>query len=174
MVPYLLGCPVAVVSAKRPVKNYLQNITTEWTHHTVHANPTLLSCTTNSNAPPPHTLPSAVPKKRLGCTVSMGCSCISPTAVTPGGNCIKIGLPGKSILGDYFQENRTSRRTFLLLRISFPGRTIFIQFIPGCRLRPTGVPSRAPPCTASAGPWSLRADSAGSSCAWSAPINVFG
>ena len=48
-----------------------------------------------------------------------------------GGNCIKIGLPGKSILGDYFQENRTSRNLFLLLRISFPGRSIFIQFIPG-------------------------------------------
>ena len=45
----------------------------------------------------------------------------------PGGNCIKRGLPGKSILGDYFQENRTSRRPFLLLRISFPGRPIFIQ-----------------------------------------------
>ena len=27
----------------------------------------------------------------------------------PGGNCIKIGLPGKLILRDYFQENRTSR-----------------------------------------------------------------
>ena len=27
----------------------------------------------------------------------------------PGGNCIKIGLPGKLILGDYFQVNRTSR-----------------------------------------------------------------
>ena len=39
----------------------------------------------------------------------------------------KIGLPGKSILGDYFQENMTSRRPFLLLRISFPGRPIFIQ-----------------------------------------------
>ena len=38
----------------------------------------------------------------------------------PGTNCIKIGLPGKSILADYFQENRTSRRPFLLLRISFP------------------------------------------------------
>ena len=48
----------------------------------------------------------------------------------PGGNCIKISLPGKSILGDYFQENRTSRRHFLLLRISFPGRPIFIQFVP--------------------------------------------
>ena len=30
-----------------------------------------------------------------------------------GGNCIKIGLPGKSILRDYFHENRTSRRPFL-------------------------------------------------------------
>ena len=49
----------------------------------------------------------------------------------PGGNCIKIGLPGQSILGDYFQENITSPRPFLLLRISFPGRPIFIQFIPG-------------------------------------------
>ena len=39
----------------------------------------------------------------------------------PGGNCIKIGLPGKLILGDYFQENGTSQRPFLLLRISFPG-----------------------------------------------------
>ena len=42
----------------------------------------------------------------------------------------KIGLPGKSILGDYFEENKTSRSPFLLLRISFPGRPIFIQFIP--------------------------------------------
>ena len=41
-----------------------------------------------------------------------------------GGNCIKIGLLGKSILRDYFQENRTSRRPFLLLRISFLGRPI--------------------------------------------------
>ena len=48
-----------------------------------------------------------------------------------GGNCIKIGLPGKSILRYYFQENGTSRRPFLLLRIRFPGRPIFIQFIPG-------------------------------------------
>ena len=43
----------------------------------------------------------------------------------------KIGLPGKSILGDYFQQNRTSRRPFLLLGISFPGRPIFIQLPPG-------------------------------------------
>ena len=51
-------------------------------------------------------------------------------AMTPGGNCLIIGLPGKSILRDYFQEKWTSRRPFLLLRIHFPGRPIFIQFIP--------------------------------------------
>ena len=45
--------------------------------------------------------------------------------------CVKVGLPGKSILGDYFQDNRTSRRPFLSVRISFPGRPIFIQFVPG-------------------------------------------
>ena len=43
---------------------------------------------------------------------------------------MKIGLPGKLILRDYFQENGTSRRPFLLLRISFPGRPIFIQLVP--------------------------------------------
>ena len=30
----------------------------------------------------------------------------------------------------HFQENGTSQRPFLLLRINFPGRPIFIQFIP--------------------------------------------
>ena len=48
-----------------------------------------------------------------------------------GMNCIKIGLPGNLILGYYFQENRTSQRPFLLLRIIFPGRLIFIQLSPG-------------------------------------------
>ena len=48
-----------------------------------------------------------------------------------GGNCIKIGFPGKLIIRDYFQENMTSQRPFLLLRISFSGRPIFIQFVPG-------------------------------------------
>ena len=52
---------------------------------------------------------------------------VEDTLRMPGTNCIKIGLQGKLILGDYFQENRTSRRPFLLLRISFPGRPIFIQ-----------------------------------------------
>ena len=46
------------------------------------------------------------------------------TDSTSGGNCIKIGHPGKSILRDYFQENRTSRRPFLLVRISFPRKPI--------------------------------------------------
>ena len=55
--------------------------------------------------------------------------------LVPGGNCIKIGLPGKSILGDYFQENRTSRRPFLLMRISFRGRPVFIQLPPGTLLQ---------------------------------------
>ena len=58
----------------------------------------------------------------------------------PGTNCIKIGLPGKSILGDYFQENRTSQRPVLLLRISFPGRPIFIQLVPGSPPRWCGMP----------------------------------
>ena len=46
-------------------------------------------------------------------------------------NCIKIGLPGKLIPRDYFQENMTSQRPFLLLTIIFPGRPIFIQLPPG-------------------------------------------
>ena len=52
-----------------------------------------------------------------------------------GGNCIKMSLPGKSILGDYFQENGTSKRPFLSLRISFPGRPFYIQFVPAVRRR---------------------------------------
>ena len=48
-----------------------------------------------------------------------------------GTNCIKIGLPGKLILRDHFQEKSgTSRRPFLLLRIRFPGRPIFKQLPP--------------------------------------------
>ena len=42
----------------------------------------------------------------------------------------------------YFQENRTSRRPFLLLRIRFPGRPIFTQFFPGCAS--TRCPARHP------------------------------
>ena len=32
---------------------------------------------------------------------------------SPEGNCIKIRVPGKLILRDYFQENRTSGRQFI-------------------------------------------------------------
>ena len=53
-----------------------------------------------------------------------------PRLLLPGMNCIKKVLPGKSILGDFLQENITSRRPFLLLRIDFPGRPIFIQLSP--------------------------------------------
>ena len=49
----------------------------------------------------------------------------------PGMNCIKIGLPRKSILRDYFQENMISQRPFLYRRISFTGRPIFTQLPPG-------------------------------------------
>ena len=57
---------------------------------------------------------------------------VGPLRPTDAGtNCIKIGLPGKSILGDYFQENMTSPRPLLILRISFQGRPILIQLLPG-------------------------------------------
>ena len=48
------------------------------------------------------------------------------------GPIVKISLPGKLIVRDYFQENRTSRRPFLLLIhvINFPGRLIFTQSLP--------------------------------------------
>ena len=59
---------------------------------------------------------------------------IAAPTVHSGGNCIKIGLPGKLILGDYFQKNMISRRPFLLLRISFPGIPILIQFVPAAVL----------------------------------------
>ena len=47
-----------------------------------------------------------------------------------GGNYIKIGLPGKWILRDHFEENRTSKRPFLFLRISFQGRSFFYTIGP--------------------------------------------
>ena len=77
-----------------------------------------------------------------------------------GGNCIKISLPGKSILGDYFQENRTSQRPFLVLRIRFPGRPMFIQFIPAaaashCRRR-RRTRSQCRCCSCSVGGWRNR------------------
>ena len=67
--------------------------------------------------------------QRRGCAPSPWAA-VARRAWRPGGNCIKIGLPEKSILKDYFQENRTSRRPFLLPRISFPGRPVFVPFPP--------------------------------------------
>ena len=55
---------------------------------------------------------------------------------------MKLGLPGKSILGDYFQENGTSRRPLLLLRISFPRRPIFITIAPRVLKKLSGGPKR--------------------------------
>ena len=84
-------------------------------------------------------------------------------------NCIKIGVPGKLILGDYFQENMTSQRPFLWLKIRFPGRPIFIQFIPGCSWARTGAARRSasrpsPPARQSG---TTRPQSSGLSCpAW--------
>ena len=74
--------------------------------------------------------PLLLPRSLLPFLVRWEDVSLAELAVLPGGNCIKIGLPGKLILGYYFQENMTSRRPFLLLRISFPGRPIIIQFIP--------------------------------------------
>ena len=91
------------------------------------------------------------------------CSRSSPRPPTwrtrTGGNCIKISLPGKSILSCYFQENRTPQRTFLLLRTSFSGRPIFIQFIPGSSWSdclppwPTWGTGTTWQCTAPAAAW---------------------
>ena len=72
----------------------------------------------------------------------------------------KIGLPGKSILRDYFQENRTSQRPFLVLRIRFLGWPMFIQFIPAaaashCRRR-RRTRSQCRCCSCSVGGWRNR------------------
>ena len=58
--------------------------------------------------------------------------CICKDGIAPRDQLYKIGLSGKSILGDYFQENRTSQRPFLLLRISFPGKTYFYTIASRC------------------------------------------
>ena len=47
-----------------------------------------------------------------------------------GGNCIKIGLPGKSILGYYFQSNGTYPKTFSLTENQFSGKTYFYTIHP--------------------------------------------
>ena len=46
-------------------------------------------------------------------TVKVGTAPRVPPEVADRDQLYKIGLPGKLILGDYFQENMTSRRTFL-------------------------------------------------------------
>ena len=71
---------------------------------------------------------------RDGPVVLVGGSRPRAAVYDSGGNCIKIGLPGKWIFRDYFHDNITSQRPFLFLRISFPGRSIFIKFIPVCEL----------------------------------------
>ena len=50
--------------------------------------------------------------------------------VVLGTNCIEIGLPGKSILRDFFQVNMTSRRPFLLTENQFSGKTYFYTIHP--------------------------------------------
>ena len=91
----------------------------------LHRAPTISS---SSPLPDSHCVPRGGPFRPHTSPTSRSC----PPG--PGANCIIIGLPGKLILRDYFQENGTSRRRpLLLLRISFPGRPIFIQFIPGER-----------------------------------------
>ena len=45
--------------------------------------------------------------------------------VLSGMNCIKIGLPGKSILGDYFQREYDFPKTFSLTENQFSGKTYF-------------------------------------------------
>ena len=51
---------------------------------------------------------------------------VEPQPLVLKGNCIKMDLPGKSILRYDFQQNRTSQRPFLLQRIRFPGRPTFL------------------------------------------------
>ena len=53
--------------------------------------------------------------------------------VRTGGNCIKIGLPGKSILRNYFQENRTFPETFYLTENQLSGKIYFYTIRPWCR-----------------------------------------
>ena len=75
------------------------------------------SCQSLSSPP----APSPPPPPRASSTTSPS----SGTSIWTGMNHTKIGLPGKSILRDYFNENRTSQRPFLSLRISFPPNTYF-------------------------------------------------
>ena len=75
---------------------------------------------------------AALPAALSSPTTPLWCSTQSGTS--SGTNCIEIGLSGKSIPEDYFQENMTAQRPFLLLRISFPGRPIFYNSSLGLQL----------------------------------------
>ena len=48
----------------------------------------------------------------------------------PGTNCIKLGLPGKLILRDYFQGDYDFPKTFSLTEIQFSGKTYFYTIAP--------------------------------------------
>ena len=106
------------------------------------------SCTPPAYGPGPRRPSSSRSAWRSGRSQSSGLRTCQPSRSRSGANCIKIGLPGKSILGDYFQENRSLGRSFLLLRISFPGRPIFIQFVPAPW---TPRSATRPPCTQRSG-----------------------
>ena len=53
-------------------------------------------------------------------TVAVASAEDAAAANISSGKCKKIGLLGKLILEEYFQENMTSQRPFLLLRIGVP------------------------------------------------------
>ena len=90
---------------------------------------------------------------------------IMAATASSGMNCIKIGLPGKSILGDYFQENKTFQRPFLLLRISFPGRPIFKQLPSGPRRPWTSTTRTSTTCRPTI-PVSITKSTTSSACSW--------
>ena len=77
--------------------------------------------------------PTMVAERPVSLAVAMGLEVEEGCAVTSRDQLYKIGLPGKSILGDSYQENMTSRRPFLLLRIDFPGRPILYNYLQHCR-----------------------------------------
>ena len=58
--------------------------------------------------------------------------------VVPGGNCIKIGLPGKLILGRLFSREYDFPKTFSLTEKQFSGKTYFYTIHPWRRRSPWG------------------------------------
>ena len=55
---------------------------------------------------------------------------LCPCEMRAGANCIKIGLPGKLTLRDYFQGNMTYRRPFFFTENQFSGKTYFYTIHP--------------------------------------------